>query len=103
MPRKKYTYQVNQIYRGYQVFTMCNASSYKEAAELMEVTIGYLRNYGYKMDLKDEYNEVMAYIDSGGLIFEEGRKDLIRKIIPYQELKLIIEDYNKRKYSRLGL
>ena len=100
---KLYRYQVGQIYRGYQVFTQCYASSYAQAADMMGVSLHYLRSYGYKTDQGDPCDGVMAYIDSGEIIFQDGRKDLYRKLMPYDELKVIIEEFNKRKYGKLGL
>lgn len=93
-------YHLPAIYRGYQVFLMCCASSYKKAAEKFEMKEYYVRSYAgcVKADENDVYFDgVMGYIDSGYVIFEYGRTDLHNKKIPYDELKVILDKYRELK------
>lgn len=94
-------YHLPLIYRGYQVFLICCASSYKKAAEKFETTEHYTRAYAGCVKSDDYFEGVLGYIDSGFIIFEYGRKDLSRKEIPYDDLKVIIEEYNEKKRKKL--
>ena len=100
--KERNVYEVNTIYRGYQTWKLCWATSYAEAARIMDISPSYLKNYGlcYRRDEDVEFEGSQGFIDSGWIIFgEPGRTDLSRKKIPYDELTAIIDTYIKDKYK----
>lgn len=101
MAKKVHIYETSKIYRGYQIFVRTCATSNAEAARKLDVSPSYMRNYGMKYwrDEDTEFEGNQGYIDSGWIIFDLGRKDLNRKIMPYEELTRIIDEYIKEKYQ----
>lgn len=100
--KERKIYETSVIYRGYQTFKLCWATSYAEAARLLDVTPSYLKSYGlsYKRDRDFDFEGCYGYIDSGEIIFgEPGRPDLMRKLMPWAELTEIVDTYIKEKYE----
>jgi hypothetical protein len=99
--KKLYRFQVTDLYRGQQIHKVCYATSYAEAARMFNMTQYHVKNYGYKMFVDElTTDDVLAFIDSGELIFEAGRKDVFRKLIPLNELTNIIDQYMDEKYKK---
>lgn len=98
--KKHKQYYLSAIYQGYQVYLTCMAHSFKEAAAKFDSSVYHTRNYASCVSPNDEYFEgVRAQIDSGFIIFDHGRTDLMRKYMPYDELKQIISYYVSLKYN----
>lgn len=98
--KQKEIYEVSVIYGGYQTFKLCWATSYAEAARIMDVSPSYLRSYGirYNRERDVDFEGCQGFIDSGWIIFgEPERKDLFKKNMPWAELTEIIDTYNKEK------
>jgi len=90
-------YQVNLVKFGQNINHIVVCKSQKRAAELMGTQVSYLRNYGYTLQPRtqeaiDNPEKVYGYADSG-LIFTH-RKDLLRVVLPIEELKTIIQKLN---------
>jgi hypothetical protein len=97
---KKYKrYILATLYRGYQVEKYCTAKSVNEAAEKFGCVPYSVRKYALIGTVDEPIEGVMAQIDYGYIIFSEGRKDLMRKIMPWDELRLIIDFYVNKKYE----
>ena len=100
--KEKQIYETAVIYRGYQTWKLCWASSYAEASRIMGVRATHLKNYGlrYKREEDVEFEGCQGFIDSGWIIFgEPGRKDLSRKKMPWDELTEIIDTYICKRYQ----
>ena len=96
---KKYKrYLLSTLHRGYQVEKRCTAKSAVEAAEKLGVDPYTIKKYGMIGRVDEPIEGVMAEINSGYICFDEGRKDLMRKLIPWAELKPIIDFYVDKKY-----
>lgn len=98
MSNWKYLYPA--IYRGQQIFKVVYASTNREAAERLGVSLHLLRNYGGKQNSNLVTNIVFAFMDSGEIIFSAGRKDLNCKILTIKEMEKIIDDYLEIKYLK---
>lgn len=90
-------YHISSVYHGYQVFLICIATSYKQAAEKFEISEYFVKGYAGVVKTDDYFEGVRGYIDSGWIIFDYGRHDLHSKVMPYDDLKVIIDEYNKKK------
>lgn len=100
--KERKVYETSVIYRGYQTWKLCWATSYAEAARIMDVSPSHLKNYGlcYRRDEDVEFEGCQGFIDSGWIIFgEPERKDLSRKKMPWAELAEIVDTYIKEKYK----
>ena len=69
----------------------------------MGTQVSFIRNYGYTMEPRtqiaiDNPGKVYAYSDSG-IIFRE-RRDLLNKIVPYDELIKVINELKSKNYGR---
>lgn len=93
-------YHIGVLYHGYQVFLTCVDTSYKRAAEKFEVSEYFVKGYAGVVKTDDYFDGVRGYIDSGWIIFDFNRQDLSRKEMPYDELKVIIDKYNKKKHEK---
>jgi hypothetical protein len=80
-------------YGGISIFKTCWAKSDKEASKKLEVSVYMIINYAYKLNIGNLFDGVMGYMDSGKIIFDLGRKDLMNKEVPIEELKNIIDYY----------
>jgi hypothetical protein len=97
---KKYKrFVISHIYRGYTHTRECTAKSAKEAAEKLDCSLSFINKYGMKTTVNEPIDGVVAYIDSGYIPFEYGRKDLLWKIMLWDELKSIIDFYVDEKYK----
>lgn len=92
-------YHISSVYHGYQVFLTCIATSCKQAAEKFEFSEYFVKGYAGIVKTDDYFEGVRGYIDSGWIIFDFGRKDLYKKEMAYDELKIIIDEYNKKKHD----
>jgi len=98
MKYKKYHYST--VYRGYQANLICCATSYKKAAEMFDISEYTARNYALCTETDDYFEGVRGYLDSGYIIFEYGRKDLSRKEMAWDDLKVIIDEYVAKKHEK---
>lgn len=90
-------YILPSLYRGIAVFKTCCAESDKKAAEKFGVSTHQVRKYANKVETDGGFGGVMAYMDSGKIIFEYNRRDLFRRIIPLVELEEIIDSYRDKE------
>ena len=98
--QKKYKrYILATLHRGYQVEKYCTAKSATEAAEKLGVDPYTIKKYGMIGTVDEPIEGVMAEINSGYICFDEGRKDLMRKRMPWEELKPIIDFYVDKKHK----
>jgi hypothetical protein len=93
-------YHIGVLYHGYQVFLTCVATSYKQAAEKFELSEYFVKGYAGVVKTDDYFEGIRGYIDSGWIIFDFNRQDLSRKEMAYDELKVIIDEYNKKKHEK---
>jgi hypothetical protein len=98
-PKTYKRYIVTTEYRGYTHTKECTAKSAKEASEKLDVSISFIKTYGMITYVDNPIDGVIAYIDSGYIPFDYGRKDLMRKIMPWNELKDILDFYRTEKYK----
>lgn len=92
-------YHLPTVYKGYQVFLSCAATSFKEAAEKFEMREYYVKKYAGIVKIPDYFEGIRGYIDSGYIIFKYGRTDLSRKEMPWEDLKEIIQEYHEQEYK----
>lgn len=96
---------INVTHKGYPVELSCTAKSIKEAAVKFNTTESFVRSYGLKTEVEEPIDSVMGLINSGYIIFEYDRKDLSGKIMPFEELKAIIEHYvelyHKKRWEQI--
>ena len=98
---KKYKrFIINVTHRGYPLTKECTAKSAKEAAEKFGCSLSFINGWALKTVVESPIDGVVAYIDSGYIPFDYGRTDLIRKIMPWTELKSIIDFYVNKKYEK---
>lgn len=97
--KKLKQYRVHTMYRGMQPSYVVCAYTQKEASELLDVSMSYLKNYCYITDeptIKEcieNPHKVYASIDSGEFMYV--RKDLIRVNLPREELHALIDTHRK--------
>jgi len=97
---KKYSFP--SMYRGIQVHKTCWAKSDAAASKLLNISIYNIRNYASKYSpSQKQFEGVMGFMDSGKIIFDNGRKDLMNKELPIQELQAIIDTYQDECYEVL--
>lgn len=102
MKNKNYKrFIVNIVYKGYPVELYCTAKSMKEAAVKLGVKEYFMRGHSLKTEVDEPIDGVIAIINSGYIIFEYNRRDLFNKIIPYEEMKKIIDHYVVLKRNSL--
>jgi hypothetical protein len=94
----KYSYPA--MYRGIQIHKTCWAKSDSEASKKLNITIYMIRNYTSKYHKGDVFDDVKAYMDSGKIIFDFGRKDLMNKELPIKEIQSIIDQYQDKAYQK---
>ena len=90
-------YILPSLYRGIAVLKTCCAKSDKKAAEKFGVSAHQVRKYANKVETDGGFDGVMAYMDSGRIIFEYNRRDLMKKVIPLAELEDIIDFYKDKE------
>jgi hypothetical protein len=97
---KKYKrYIFATVYRGYQVHKQCTAKNVTEAAEKLGTNTYTIQKWALKTTVDEPIEGIVAHIDSGYIIFDEGRHDLMRKLMPWDELRSIIDEYVNKKYK----
>lgn len=99
MPKKLKQYRVNKMYSGFQPrYSVC-AYTQKQASELLDVSIGVLKNY---CNISDEPTEkecienplkVYASIDSGEFMYLY--KELIGVNMPVEQLHSLLDSHRK--------
>lgn len=95
---KKYT--IHKPYRGLTITVQLFAKTNKEAADILGVSPYALKQYAGIVNVeKAEHDGVMAWMDSGWIICQYGRKDLHNKKMPIAELYKIIDHYIALKNS----
>ncbi len=99
MKKERFKYEIPSVMMGIDYRKLCWAASDSEAAKKLEVSLYNIRNYALKYKSGAEFENVMGYMDSGRIIFEEGRKDLNRKEMPLEELAAIIDKYQQAFYA----
>lgn len=90
-------FELPTVYGGVQIFKICYASTFNEAAKKLDCSVYYINNYAYKNVCEVDLNGIYAYMDSGYIIYDIGRKDLFKKVLPIDEIEKIIDDYNDKK------
>lgn len=96
-------FKLCKIYGGQNVHYIVVCKTKKRAVELLNVTNGFMSGYGYTYEPKTPEaianpEKIFAYADSG-LVFEH-RRDVLNKILPHDELHIIIDELKKIKYKR---
>lgn len=99
MKKERHKYQLPSMMRGIQVHKTCWAKSDTEAAKKLDVSLYNIRTYAIKYNKGEEFDDVRAFMDSGKIIFENNRKDLMNKEMPKDELKNIIDTYQDKSYA----
>lgn len=96
---KKYSYP--ETYRGIQIHKTCWAKSDAAASRLLNTSIYNIKNYASKYSPSQEpFEGVRAFMDSGKIIFDLGRKDLMNNEMPIEKLQMIIDTYQDEAYKK---
>jgi len=99
MAKKLKQYTIHTMYRGMQPTYVVCAYTQKEASELLDISMSYLKGY---CNITDEPrvkecienpHKVYASLDSGEFMYVH--KDLIRVIMPREELHELIKAHRK--------
>ena len=88
-------FHISRIHGGENLHCIVVCKTKKRAMELLDVTTSFMNGYGNSIEPKTSEaianpEKVYAYID-GGLVFRE-RPQYIRKVMPINEIKAIIDE-----------
>jgi hypothetical protein len=97
-PMKKVKqFGIIKYYRGIELNVVCVTTSKKKFAELLDTTVGEVKNYAYSYEPKtqeciDNPDTLYAEVGLGGegtYVFERN------KMLPYEEYKAMIDEHRK--------
>lgn len=92
---KKYCFLTT--YRGQQITKVFWAKNAIEASKILDCSIYVVRNYCYLTTQGEIFDGVKAFFDSGQLW--TLRKDLIRVLMPLNELEAIINEIKDKEHN----